>query len=362
MLPVLNKPLLTYIIGHMVEGVPDLNRVVIAANYRARDIREFFEKTDVGVEVVVQEEKKPLGTGGAVGYSRHLLDHDDFFMLNGDVITILDYHSMFDQHRESGAVATISAIKADDLTRYGVMVVNEQNMVSEFYEKPKTPELLRKYAGCPVNAGTYLLQPAIFDYIPDERPISIENEIFPQIVAKDGVFAFNYSGYWRDFGNPIDFMDGSFDLLDIETNNAAVDNFLEGDLQLGEGTTITAPCCVGSGVKIGANCDIGPHAVIGRDCEIADYTVIRNSVLFEGCLIGQGTLIDNAILADGIRTGHDVRIQGEGITRVSIGTGVNVEAGVALVVEQGAPIKICPYRNIDAKSLEPGLSVGMFLM
>jgi NDP-sugar pyrophosphorylase family protein len=360
MLPVVNKPLLSFIISKLVDDMPGLKKVIIAVNYRAHDIDAYFKDAgkDWNCEVHVVDEKKPMGTGGALKFSQKLLEDDSSFMLNGDVVTYFSYKDMFAQHVKSKAVVTINAIRVPDVSRYGVLVSEPKDTrITEFFEKPKTTELIKKYSPYPVNAGTYLLEPAIFDYIPANKKVSIEKDVFPN-VAKDGkAHKFEFTGIWKDFGLPDEYLAGNFIILDEETRKKGTKNLISPNAIVDPSAKIIPPVCLDDGVKIGKHCTIGPRAILGKNCEIGENTKISTSVLLENCYIDAKNEISQAILGDGVKTGSSVHLEGPAV----LGSYVYIEDQVSLKASAAQTIKVCPWVTLSTEAVEHASSNGAFV-
>ncbi|MHA1792848.1 MAG: sugar phosphate nucleotidyltransferase [Promethearchaeota archaeon] len=359
MLPVLNKPLLHFMISRMTSELGNkLEKIVIAVNYRANDIRAYMKnwQEKVNVEIHIVEEKHPLGTGGAVRYSKKILDGEDFFMLNGDVISFFSYNEMFDFHVKKQSEATISAIHVSDVSRYGVVVADDDNRILEFFEKPNTPELLSKYGIRPINAGTYLLDPSIFDLIPPDKKVSIEKEVFPKLVEQGKAFKFEFKGEWRDLGLPEDYLEGNFRILDRERHLQGKESLIDKSAEVSPKAKIIHPVCFGEHVKIGENCEVGPYVIVGNDTEIGAGVKLKESVLFENCIIDNFASLERLIMSEGVKVGRWVRIQGMGI----ISSNVSFDENVTLVATKDKPIKICPWKHITKDSLEAAASNGLF--
>ena len=213
-------------------------------------------------------------------------------MLNGDVISFFSYTQMLEQHKETNAMATISAIRVPDVSRYGVLVSdNDSNVIRDFYEKPRTTELIKKYSIYPVNAGTYLLEPAVFDFMEPDKKVSIEKDVFPKIARQGVAYKFEFSGIWKDFGLPEEYLAGNFIILDEETKRLGVENIIHESVEIGEGTTINPPVCFDSGVKIGTNCSIGPNVILGSDVQIGNDGTISESVFLEHCYVENNSVL-----------------------------------------------------------------------
>ncbi len=360
MLPVINKPLLSFIIARLLSDTPGLKKVVIAVNYHAHEIETYFNEAQkqLGCEIHVVDEKKPMGTGGALKYSQKLLDDDSTFMLNGDVVTYFSYKDMYAQHERTKALATISAICVPDVSRYGVLVSDKNStVISEFFEKPRTTELINKYSSYPVNAGTYLLEPAIFDYIEPGKKLSIEKDVFPH-VAKDGkAHKFEFSGIWKDFGLPDEYLTGNFIILDEELKRLGKENIIDPSVSIDKTATIIPPVCLDEGVKIGRNCKIGPRVVLGKNCEVNEGAKIHDSVFLENCFIDASTDISQAILGDGVKTGVGVNLMGPAV----IGSNVYIEDQVTLKASQAQTIKVCPWVTLSTESVEHAKSNDAFV-
>ncbi|MHA1680462.1 MAG: sugar phosphate nucleotidyltransferase, partial [Promethearchaeota archaeon] len=356
MFPILNKPLLSYMISRMIKEVPTLEQIVIAVNYRANDIKAYMDEWQkiLDVEIVINEERRPLGTGGAVRYSKKLLDGEPFFMLNGDVVSFFSYQDMIKLHEEKGALATISAIHVKDVSRYGVIVADENELITEFYEKPNTPELLEKYGMRPINAGTYLLDPAVFDVIPPNKKVSIEKEVFPRIVMKKKAYKFEFRGIWKDLGLPKDYLEGNFMILNMEAKQTG--SLIPDSVHICDSVEIVPPVCIAEGVTVGKDCEIGPNVIIGKGTDVGDGVKLKESVLFDNCLIENFASIERVILGNGVKIGKWARILGPGI----FGSNVSVSKNIMLLARPNQPIKVCPWKNITKESLEAAVSNPMF--
>lgn len=360
MLPVVNKPLLNFIISKLVEDMPRINKVIIAVNYRAHDIEAYFKDAAKGwsCEIHVVDEKKPMGTGGALKFSQKLLEDDSSFMLNGDVITYFSYKDMHAQHVRTGAITTINAIRVPDVSRYGVLVSEPGGTrITEFFEKPRTTELITRYSPYPVNAGTYLLEPAIFDYIPADKKVSIEKDVFPNVVKDGKAHKFDFSGIWKDFGLPDEYLAGNFIILDEETRKRGTKNLIAPTASIDPTAKIVPPVCLDDGVQIRKHCTVGPRVILGKNCEVGDGTTITSSVLFEECYIDEKNEISQAILGDGVKTGTNVHLEGPAV----LGSHVYIEDQVTLRASRAQTIKVCPWVTLSTEAVEHASSNGAFV-
>lgn len=156
---------------------------VICAGYRAEQIVSFFKSKDFDASVSFSIEKKSLGTGGAILNARKLIGEDNFFVINGDVITNLDLNRL---KKLPNSIAVIPL-----RTNFGVVRLNG-NQVEKFEEKPE----LSNYW---MNAGIYYLEDRVLKILP--KTGNIENTAFPRL-AKEGKL--NSVKYEKTFWHSID--------------------------------------------------------------------------------------------------------------------------------------------------------------
>ena len=161
LLPILNKPMITYLIESLPKNV---NKVILAVNYKKTQIEEYFKKNDFNKEIIINDEPEPLGTGGAVKYAEKHIS-DSFLVLNSDIISSLNLNQMINFHNKKKSISTISLWPVENVSEFGVANVMEDGKIIGFVEKPKTEDAPSNF----INAGAYLLEPEILDYIEPKR-------------------------------------------------------------------------------------------------------------------------------------------------------------------------------------------------
>lgn len=206
MLPVGGKPLLERTITNLRNaGVRD---VVVSTRYKADIVEEHFnDGSEFGVRVGYLNENAlsqtgPLGTAGSL----RLMDRPDdtLLVLNGDVLTSLDYRAMRTFHQDHDATLTVAVRKYEIAVPYGV-VDCEGPRVTTLREKPTYTSF--------VNAGVYLLEPEAFDHLPDsDQPFNMTDLIEKIIEAGDTVVSFPIHEYWLDIGQPEDYQTAQRDI------------------------------------------------------------------------------------------------------------------------------------------------------
>ena len=122
-------------------------------------------------------------------------------MFNSDVICEYPLDQLIAFHRNHGRQGTIVVTQVENPTRYGVVVSKENGQIERFVEKPQV------FISNKINAGLYLFNLDIIDRI-ENRPTSIEREIFPTMAAEEQLYQLELPGYWMDIGQPPDFIKG----------------------------------------------------------------------------------------------------------------------------------------------------------
>ncbi len=194
LLPLGEKPILEWIIEQLREaGITD---VVITTRYQADKIIGYFgDGSRHGVHIRYTCEEKPMGTAGALSLIEEPFD-TPFLVVNGDIITHLDFGALLDFHRESGAVMTMCVKQYDVQMPYGVVEVDKGHVVS-LSEKPSLNLL--------VNAGIYLLEPHLQRLIRGEQPHDMTDLVQQLLDAGERVASFPIREYWLDVGQYEDY-------------------------------------------------------------------------------------------------------------------------------------------------------------
>ncbi len=209
MVPLMNMPFLERTLRRLKDaGIDD---VILPAGYLPEAITSYFgDGSPLGLRIRYVIEEVPLGTAGALKNVEQYID-GPFFVLNGDVLTSLDLSAMLDYHRAKGGIATLHLIRVDDPSPFGVAVHDATGRIERFVEKPKREEAPSNE----INAGTYILERAILDLIPAGRPVSIERETFPELIASGRpLYAYTTGDYWIDLGRPEAYLDAHRHIFD----------------------------------------------------------------------------------------------------------------------------------------------------
>lgn len=203
------KPLLSIadrpIMEHVLERLraSGIREVVVSTHYKSEMIQDYFgDGSSCGLAINYVKEENPFGTIGAL---RLMRDHltEPFLVINGDVITSLDFSAMQAFHGNQAADMTVAVKKHNLQVPYGVVQVHGEAIVG-LEEKPSLSVF--------INAGIYLINPGMIDFIPEGRSFDATDLIATLITARRTVSAFPVIEYWIDVGHPTDFERANNDL------------------------------------------------------------------------------------------------------------------------------------------------------
>ena len=141
-------------------------------------------------------EDEPLGTMGPLRLIPDL--PDNFLVMNGDILTDLNYSEFFRVHEMNNNLFTISSYCRSQLIDYGVLNTSESGSLLGFLEKP-----VKSYE---VSMGIYMINRRVLPYIPEVRQFGFDELMLALLKDRKTVKAINYNGYWLDIGRPDDYM------------------------------------------------------------------------------------------------------------------------------------------------------------
>jgi NDP-sugar pyrophosphorylase family protein len=197
--PVNNKCFLEYPIENFKKyGIRDFTFCIY---YKGEKIIEYFDDGDkFGIRIDYSIEELPLGTAGAIGLLRESIN-ETFCVINADNYIDLDIKECIEKHKASNAIATIAVAQVKDTSRYGRVEFDEVGVVKSFKEKN---EALKEEGY--INSGFYIFEPQIFDYIPPNRSVSLEREVFLALLKdKKKINSYTEVSNFYDIGVPTDY-------------------------------------------------------------------------------------------------------------------------------------------------------------
>ncbi len=315
MLPVAGVPCTEHQIARAREvGV---TRVILGTSYKAEVFSDYFgDGRKFGVELVYAVENTPMGTGGAI---RHVMDHlesgpdDPVMIFNGDVLTGVDLTHLLQVHAETAAAVTLYLTRVEDPRAFGLVPTDEDGRVTAFLEKPKTAE---EIITDQINAGCYVFRRSVIDSIPTGRPVSVERETFPKLLAAgarlQGVVD---DGYWLDLGNPLAFVRGSADLVLGKAPSPAVPG------PTGEFLVLPA-------AEVSRRAELSAGTVVGSGATVGSHAQVIGSVLFDGAVVSAGAIVKDSVVGRDAVIGAGASLEGVVVgDRAMIGPGNELVRG-----------------------------------
>ncbi len=301
MVPVVNRPLIDYVIETIKNS--GYNEIILTLNYFQSHIKTHLKPNDLDIKYLV--EKRPMGTAGGVMKALKYID-DTFFVLSGDVLIDLDLNKLLAFHREKKALATIVLTTVDDPTHYGIAVLDDDDQIVKFLEKPSPQEVFSKLA----NTGTYVLEPEVFDYIETENgEIDFSKDLFPILMEKKaGVFGYILDGYWNDVGRLETYLKANYDVLGekikpepsghkMKEGVGRLGNIWVGDdVHIHESVRIVGPVFIGDHCFIEKDCRIGKNTVLNEHVHVEKNCTIKGSVIFPNTLIKANSHLKDCII------------------------------------------------------------------
>jgi mannose-1-phosphate guanylyltransferase len=331
-IPLVDRPLIRYMIDWLSRhGVDD---IVMACGFLAAGVRDVLgEGGDGGPRLRYVEEPEARGTAGAIKFAERFLD-ERFLALNGDVLTDLDLTALIELHEARDALATLALYPVDNPSAYGLVRRTDDGEIVEFVEKPDPDQVVTDE----ISAGAYVLQRSVLNLVPEDREVSIEREVFPELVG-EGLYGLRLPGYWMDIGTPERYLEASWDILErrvvTEVGERIGDGgvLIEDNARLADDAEVAPPALVEPRASLANRARVGPRAVLGRGCEIGDRAAIEGSVLHRGCRIGSRARVAGAIVAAGVEVGDAARVR-EGAV---VGEGARIAPGAE--VPEGARVQ-----------------------
>jgi len=195
LMPIGDKPILEIILRQLKANGVD--HVIMAVGHLAELIMAFFgDGSPFGLTIQYSRENTPLGTAGCLGLIKDQLD-GPFLMMNGDIVTTLDYSELIRFHQQSGAAATVALNRRTINIDFGVVETDPDQNIVGYHEKPT----IEQY----VSMGVYVFDPRVLTLINPNEYLDFPDLIKLLLNKGEVVKGFPFNGYWLDIGRPDDY-------------------------------------------------------------------------------------------------------------------------------------------------------------
>lgn len=304
MLPLFDRPLLE----HSVELLrrSGFTQLCITLRYLSRSVMDWFgDGRDFGVEIQYQLEQEPVGTAGCVRRCADFVGDEDVLILSGDAVCDLKLAAFYQQHRLSGADASILVQERHNTRELGLVLSDGNERITGFLEKPGIENCCTDR----VNTGIYVLSPAVLQEIPADRPCDFGGELFPHLLrTRRHLHAVSDNGYWNDVGTAAAYLQTCRDVLDgrvhlplLEHTAPTGTTWISPQAEVSSQAILEAYTVIGAGSRVGPDCRLVDSVLLGSILE-ADCTV-QNSVLDRGVRLGSGCIAADSVLGEGVTAG-----------------------------------------------------------
>ncbi len=345
MMPIANKPMMEHIVGLLAQhGFDD---IVVTVAFLANQIRDYFgDGSDFGVRMRYAIEDSPLGTAGSVRNAAAELD-DTFLVISGDVLTDIDLTAFVDAHRGAGATASIALKRVEDPLEFGIVITRADGRIERFLEKPTWGEVFSDT----INTGIYVLEPSVFDVIPQGAVVDFSGDVFPTLLQRDETLHGHVAeGYWEDVGTLEAYVRAHADVLDgrvrvdIGGFRMGDDQWLGTDVEISPEARIEGPVVIGDSCRIEAGAHIRQYTVLGTDVVVKADAFLERAVCHDHVYVGPGAMLRGCVV------GRNTNVRTR--ARLEEGTVVGDECFIGDDVVINPGVKVYPF-----KIVEPGATV-----
>jgi len=194
LMPVGDVPILDVVLRQL-KGY-GFSKVIMAVGYLAELLETYFGNgSKYGIDIQYSHESKPLGTAGPLSLIENLTN--PFLVMNGDILTTLNYAALIDYHREKGAIATIAMHKRTVDVDFGVIELNSDSEITNYIEKPNLKYL--------VSMGIYIFDTKVLSYIKPNEKLDFPDLVKKLLENNEKVIGYPSEDYWLDIGRHDDY-------------------------------------------------------------------------------------------------------------------------------------------------------------
>lgn len=289
---------------HIGIGIPwDLDRniggVTVLPPYEKSDNSEWY-----------------TGTANAIYQNLEFIDYynpEYVLILSGDHIYKMDYEHMLDYHKSCNADVTLATYQVpwEEASRFGVVIADDDGVISEFEEKPANPRSNKASMGIYIFSWKVLREALIT--MKDQPECDFGKHIIPYCHSNGKkICAYDFKGYWKDVGTLGSYWEANMELVDIVPEFNLYEEFwkiyTKSDAippQYIDDASKVNRCIIGEGTEIYGNVE---NSVIGSCVTIGEGAVVKDSIIMNGVTIGDGAYIEKAIIAESVEVGANTRL------------------------------------------------------
>jgi mannose-1-phosphate guanylyltransferase/phosphomannomutase len=344
MMPLVNKPMMEHIVNLLAQH--GFDEVVVTVAFLANQIRDYFgDGSDFGVTMRYATEDSPLGTAGSVRNAADELD-DTFLVISGDVLTDIDLTTFVKAHRDAGASASIALKHVDNPLEFGIVITQPDGTIERFLEKPTWGEVFSDT----INTGIYVLEPVVFDFIPDGAVVDFSSDVFPVLLDNGHTLHGHVAeGYWEDVGTLEAYSRAHTDVLDGRVR-VEIDGFQLGerrwigtDVELSPGARVDEPVVIGDNCRIETGAHLRPYTVLGTDVIVKSDAFLERAICHDHVYVGPQANLRGCVIG----RNTDLRAH----VRVDEGTVVGDECFIGQDAVINPNVKVYPFKTVESGAM-----------
>jgi NDP-sugar pyrophosphorylase family protein len=295
LVPVANRPALEHLLARLPAA--GIDEVAINLHHHGDAVRDAFgDGARLGLRIHWSYEAELLGTaGGAQPVSAFLREgREPFLVLSGDGLHAVDLEALVHRHRSSRADGTLTVLEIEDPSRFGVCVLDEDDLIVEFQEKPPLAEARSRLASC----GIYCFEQHVLDRLSPGAFTDWAKDVLPAMMADgDRLAAYRTNAYWSDVGTVSDLLRANLDCVSGALGLGASAGIDETAV-IAPDAEIEGPVAIGAGARIGAGVRIIGPVAIGAGATIGDGAALRDAVVLARTAVAPGAIVLGGIVGD----------------------------------------------------------------
>ncbi|MBD3228466.1 MAG: NTP transferase domain-containing protein [Candidatus Lokiarchaeota archaeon] len=327
MIPVVNKPMIHYAIDLLRYN--GINDIIVVVKYLGDKIRNYIEARDWNNINIQIPEVNSLDTADALRKVSDYIEGDNIIVSMADIITNINLKDNIEFFEEKNAFSTISMISTDKPQQFGVILLDNEQKIYLFLEKPGYKELvissiMESHKGSIylytnlINTGLYIFKRKILDILNSVELMDFGNDVFPYLLERDVYDLYGYieKYYWMDAGKPTTYKWTNWDIMrkwawpilpageEIRNNIWIGKNCKIPNENILKKRLIT----IGNNVSIQEDVEIIEQVVIGDNTEIGSGSTFQNSILWDNIKIGKNCKFNDSIICNNVTIGDNVDI------------------------------------------------------
>ncbi|MHA1310221.1 MAG: sugar phosphate nucleotidyltransferase [Candidatus Helarchaeota archaeon] len=326
LIPVVNKPMIHYAIDLLrYNGIDD---IIIVVRYLGDQIIDYVKSKEWGNVRIQIPDVEPLDTADAVRKVSDYIEGENIIVSMADIITNINLKDNIRFFEEKNAFATISMTSTNQPQRFGVILLDKNQKIYMFLEKPGYKELvissiMDSHKGSVflytnlINTGLYIFKNEILDILKKVDLMDFGKNVFPYLLEREyNLYGYIKKYYWMDAGNPTTYKWTNWDLMRkwawpiLPPGNEIMENIwigkgcqIDNDVNI-EKELIT----IGNNVKIEKDVVLKERVVIGDNSTIKSGSIFQDTIIWDNTIIGKNCISEDCIICNDVLIGDNIKL------------------------------------------------------